>query len=429
MSAPKPAILALEDGSVFRGAAFGADATIAGECVFNTSMTGYQEIITDPSYFGQIVTMTAPQIGNYGINAEDDEHTAPKCSGLVVREVSPIVSNWRSQLSLDAYLRKYGIPGISEVDTRALTKKLTVRVLKEEVAEERATAARFRALFQTLRFHMPDAQVFRVGTVQVHTYLVGRTRCGDVAGLKTLLVSGGFTYFSERVRHRLGLDFARANTLGIANGRLTGTLFDRPWGDIVDGAEKKRVLLASLDTQRPAAQTQLDVLARQVEVTGLPIVAGEGRPDRGPKFLSDFLGAQGADGLLNPRSLGHVVAVGVSHRPSPARIARAAEAFLQRHDGLEIGARVEVEGAIVNGVLVATKVEMEDRRDRGRRALEFRGEMSNLDTTAKTFRTWIATSTASGPRPPRSSPAIPMPPARSSSACSTSTRPHPAPRW
>jgi carbamoyl-phosphate synthase small subunit len=126
MSANKPAILALEDGSVFRGMAFGADATIAGECVFNTSMTGYQEILTDPSYFGQIVTMTAVQIGNYGINVEDEESSGPKCSGFVVREVSPIVSNWRSTLSLDAYLRKYGIPGISEVDTRALTKKLRV---------------------------------------------------------------------------------------------------------------------------------------------------------------------------------------------------------------------------------------------------------------------------------------------------------------
>jgi carbamoyl-phosphate synthase small subunit len=126
MSAPKPAILALEDGSVFRGAAFGADATIAGECVFNTSLTGYQEILTDPSYFGQIVTMTAVQIGNYGINEEDEEHSGPKASGFVVREVSPIVSNWRSQMSLDAYLKKYGIPGISEVDTRALTKKLRV---------------------------------------------------------------------------------------------------------------------------------------------------------------------------------------------------------------------------------------------------------------------------------------------------------------
>ncbi len=126
MRAHKPAVLALEDGSVFRGLAFGADATVAGECVFNTSMTGYQEILTDPSYFGQIVTMTAVQIGNYGVNDEDTEATAPKVSGFVVRELSPVVSNWRAQLSLDDYLRKHGIPGISEVDTRALTKKLRV---------------------------------------------------------------------------------------------------------------------------------------------------------------------------------------------------------------------------------------------------------------------------------------------------------------
>jgi len=126
MPAPQPAILALADGSVFHGAAFGADATIAGECVFNTSLTGYQEILTDPSYFGQIVTMTAVQIGNYGINPEDEESSGPKCSGFVVREVSPVVSNWRSRMSLGDYLKKHGIPGISEVDTRALTKKLRV---------------------------------------------------------------------------------------------------------------------------------------------------------------------------------------------------------------------------------------------------------------------------------------------------------------
>jgi carbamoyl-phosphate synthase small subunit len=126
MPTNKPAVLALEDGSVFRGIAFGADATIAGECVFNTSMTGYQEILTDPSYFGQIVTMTAAQIGNYGVNDEDAEAAGPKASGFVVRELSPIVSNWRSKQSLGDYLAKNGIPGISEVDTRAITKKLRV---------------------------------------------------------------------------------------------------------------------------------------------------------------------------------------------------------------------------------------------------------------------------------------------------------------
>jgi carbamoyl-phosphate synthase small subunit len=126
MSSTKPAVLALEDGSIFRGRAFGADATVSGECVFNTSMTGYQEILTDPSYFGQIVTMTAVQIGNYGVNEEDAEAATPKASGFVVRELSPVVSNWRSQSSLGDYLRRHGIPGISEVDTRALTKKLRV---------------------------------------------------------------------------------------------------------------------------------------------------------------------------------------------------------------------------------------------------------------------------------------------------------------
>ena len=126
MSTSKPAILALEDGSIFRGRAFGSSATVSGECVFNTSMTGYQEILTDPSYFGQIVTMTAVQIGNYGINEADNEAVAPKASGFVVRELSPVVSNWRSRLSLGDYLARHGIPGISEIDTRALTKKLRV---------------------------------------------------------------------------------------------------------------------------------------------------------------------------------------------------------------------------------------------------------------------------------------------------------------
>jgi carbamoyl-phosphate synthase small subunit len=127
MSTPRPGVLALEDGSVFRGPAFGAEAVITGEAVFNTSMTGYQEILTDPSYYGQVVTMTAVQIGNYGINPEDEESAGgPKVSGFVVRELSPVTSNWRSRQSLDDYLRQYRIPGLQGVDTRAITKKLRV---------------------------------------------------------------------------------------------------------------------------------------------------------------------------------------------------------------------------------------------------------------------------------------------------------------
>jgi len=122
-----PALLALEDGTVFRGTAFGARATAVGEVCFNTSMTGYQEILTDPSYKGQIVTMTYPLIGNYGVNDQDVESWAPHAAGFVIRELSPTVSNWRADHSLEEYLATHGIPGIQGVDTRALTKKLRVR--------------------------------------------------------------------------------------------------------------------------------------------------------------------------------------------------------------------------------------------------------------------------------------------------------------
>ncbi|MDB6028252.1 MAG: carbamoyl phosphate synthase small subunit [Verrucomicrobiales bacterium] len=120
------AILALEDGSVFHGAGFGASAEACGEVCFNTSMTGYQEILTDPSYKGQIVTMTYPLIGNYGVNNQDVESWRAHASGFVIRELSPVISNWRADFTLAQYLEKYGIPGIQGIDTRALTKKLRV---------------------------------------------------------------------------------------------------------------------------------------------------------------------------------------------------------------------------------------------------------------------------------------------------------------
>ncbi len=119
-----PAILALEDGRVFRGTAFGAIGEAAGEVVFNTSMTGYQEVVTDPSYRGQIVVMTYPLIGNYGVNEEDVESHRPWVEGFAVREVSRIRSNWRSTKDLDTYLAENGIPGISGLDTRALARHI-----------------------------------------------------------------------------------------------------------------------------------------------------------------------------------------------------------------------------------------------------------------------------------------------------------------
>ena len=120
------AILALEDGTIFEGRAFGAAASVAGEVCFNTSMTGYQEILTDPSYKGQIITMTYPLIGNYGVNEQDVESYQTHASGFVVRELSPVVSNYRADSSLGDYMERNGIPGVEGIDTRALTKKLRV---------------------------------------------------------------------------------------------------------------------------------------------------------------------------------------------------------------------------------------------------------------------------------------------------------------
>lgn len=118
------AILALANGRVFYGTAFGAATTVVGEVVFNTSLTGYQEVITDPSYRGQMVCMTVSHVGNTGINREDVESDRPQITAFVVREISPVVSNWRANESLHSYLKRHDIPGISEVDTRALTRLL-----------------------------------------------------------------------------------------------------------------------------------------------------------------------------------------------------------------------------------------------------------------------------------------------------------------
>jgi carbamoyl-phosphate synthase small subunit len=118
------AILCLEDGRTFVGESFGAQGESIGEVVFNTSLSGYQEVLTDPSYKNQIVTMTYPLIGNYGINEEDSESGRPQVEGFVVRELSPLPSNWRSQKTLDDYLKDYGILGIQGIDTRALTKHI-----------------------------------------------------------------------------------------------------------------------------------------------------------------------------------------------------------------------------------------------------------------------------------------------------------------
>ena len=124
---PQPAKLALEDGTVFTGTSFGAAGEVDGEVCFNTSMTGYQEILTDPSYRGQIVTMTYPEIGNYGVNAEDVESAKPHLAGFVVRQVARRASNFRSSGSLGDYLARWGIVGLAGIDTRALVRRIRIR--------------------------------------------------------------------------------------------------------------------------------------------------------------------------------------------------------------------------------------------------------------------------------------------------------------
>src|SRR5512138_171145 len=118
------AVLALEDGTWYQGVAAGATGETAGEVVFNTSMTGYQEVLTDPSYAGQIVTMTAPLIGNYGTASGDAESQAPRVAGFIIREASPVASNWRADSSLRDYLVRHNIVAIADIDTRALTRVL-----------------------------------------------------------------------------------------------------------------------------------------------------------------------------------------------------------------------------------------------------------------------------------------------------------------
>ncbi|WP_322905114.1 glutamine-hydrolyzing carbamoyl-phosphate synthase small subunit [Paenibacillus campi] len=158
--------LLLEDGTLFTGRSFGAEGETTGEVVFNTGITGYQEVLSDPSYCGQIVTMTYPLIGNYGINRDDFESVRPYINGFVVRRHEPVPSNWRAQYSIDELLREYGIIGISDIDTRMLTRRIrhqgtmrgiltTAALAPEELMERlQASAAASDQVSRTTTQHM-----------------------------------------------------------------------------------------------------------------------------------------------------------------------------------------------------------------------------------------------------------------------------------
>src|ERR1700722_8112522 len=167
--------LVLADGTVFEGRPFGARAVAIGEAVFTTTLSGYQEVLTDPSYFGQIVTMTAPQIGNTGVNAADSEAVdgRPRVAGFVVRDASPIASSWRAESTLDAFLEKHGIVGITDVDTRALT-----RHLRDKGSQNAAIGAVAIDELQRLAREAPDMSgvdlVLHVTPKEPYTWTTGR---------------------------------------------------------------------------------------------------------------------------------------------------------------------------------------------------------------------------------------------------------------
>ncbi len=172
------ALLALEDGTVFEGKAFGARIENAGEVVFNTGITGYQEIFTDPSYAGQIVVLTYPQIGNYGANAADSESNRPYIEGLVVREFSAIASNWRSEQQADQFLAAAGVPIIAEVDTRRLVRRLrSCGVMRGALSTNPTTAEALVAKARSIPSMAGLDLATRVSTTASYEWTQGVTPC------------------------------------------------------------------------------------------------------------------------------------------------------------------------------------------------------------------------------------------------------------
>lgn len=197
------AVLALADGTYFEGESFGAPGETIGEVVFNTSMMGYQEILTDPSYKGQIVTMTYPLIGNYGVNDEDFESHMPWVEGFIVKECSPVVSNWRAHRSLPDFLRAYGIVGIAGIDTRALT-----RHIRDKGAQE--------GIISTLE---PNPEVL-VARAQAAPGLMGRDLVRDVTCPESYVWDQGGSTLTEPQQPQDRTPFVVAYDYGIKRNIL-----------------------------------------------------------------------------------------------------------------------------------------------------------------------------------------------------------------
>jgi carbamoyl-phosphate synthase small subunit len=268
MSDRRKAHLALADGTLFEGVAYGADGATTGEVVFTTGMTGYQEVLTDPSYCGQIVTMTAPHIGNTGVNDEDQESlsNAPQVAGFVIRDPSAISSNWRSRQTLDDYLAKSGVVAIGGVDTRRLTRMLRDRGAQNgcigteapDVLVDRARAAPSMQGLDLVARVTPDAQ---------YSFTEGRDRWRSSFDPEAPMI-GVDRFEPERPFHVVSIDFgAKRNILRClvdAGCRVTGV---------------------------PARTTASDILA--LEPQGIFLSNGPGDPaavDYAVRTIRDLLG-------------------------------------------------------------------------------------------------------------------------------------------
>ncbi len=254
-----PAVLALEDGRIFRGQAFGADTACQGEVVFNTSMTGYQEICTDPSYRGEIVCLTYPLIGNYGTTAPDDESRSPWISGLIVREYSPQWSNWRGQDSLHHYLQQHGIPGISGLDTRALTRHLRSKGLMRGVITRMTPGMTEAALIERARRSPMPADLNVVGEVATPALYRYPARSLEGPTLRLAVLDCGLKENILRSLARRGVD-------------ATVVPYDASLGDIM--ALQPDAVFSSPgpgdpERNRETIETLQGILARQIPFFGI----------------------------------------------------------------------------------------------------------------------------------------------------------------
>ncbi|MGA8676276.1 MAG: glutamine-hydrolyzing carbamoyl-phosphate synthase small subunit [Candidatus Acidiferrales bacterium] len=271
------AILALEDGSVFNGRAAGARTRRGGEVVFNTSLTGYQEVFTDPSYSGQIVCLTYPHIGNVGANLDDEESPKPFIEALVVREFSPLASNWRSSESAQQYLERHGVPVIWDLDTRALVRHLRdVGALRGVVATDGTAAGELIAEARALPTMAGQELAGRVTTARPYVWTKGSI---DLAAPISVAVAAGASAAGKSDGRGVGPSGAAARRAGVAAG---GEAAARHRVVAYDFGIKQNILRLLVDhncdvTVVPAGTSASDVLALKPD--GVFLSNGPGDPE------------------------------------------------------------------------------------------------------------------------------------------------------